>query len=129
MDGDEDELFPSDDKKKPKKEKTVVKKKKAAVTDEDLFGDTDDIFGNVPKDTSKPATGKSTKAKTGKGKKKKKASSAKATAAEVTATATTEPVTDVHDGVTPAAKLEPSTTETSAPTKHNDFEGKYIMHH
>ena len=126
MDGDvQDELFPSDDKKKPKKEKTVVKKKKAPVTDEDLFGDTDDIFGNVPKDTSKPAaTGKSTKAKTGKGKKKKKASSAKTTATEVTATVTTEPVTDVHDGVTPAAKLEPSTTETPAPTKENDFEGK-----
>lgn len=123
MDGDDDELFPTDDKK-PKKEKTAVKKKKPVVTDEDLFGDTNDIFGNVPKDASKPATGKSTKtkAKAGKGKKKKKAaSSAKATAAEVTAT--TEPTSDVHDGVTPAAKLEPTTTtETSAP-KQNDFEG------
>ena len=49
MDGDDDnELFPSDDKK-PKKEKTVAKKKKQTVTDEDLFGDTDeaDIFGSV----------------------------------------------------------------------------------
>ena len=78
-----------DDKKKSKKDKTVVKKKKVAVTDEDLFGDTDDIFDNVPKDASKPATGKSTKAKTGKGKKKKKALSVKATATEVIATATT----------------------------------------
>ena len=117
-------MFPSDDKKKAKK---VIKKKKPTVTDEDLFGNTDDIFGNVPKDASKPATGKSTKAKTGKGKKKKRASSAKAAAAEVTATTTTEPVTDVHDGETPAAKPQPSTTETSAPTKDNDFEGKYVI--
>ena len=70
------------------------------------------------------AMGKSRKAKTGNGKKKKKVSSAKTTAAEVTATVTTEPVTDVHDGVTPAAKLEPSTTDTPAPTKDNDLEGK-----
>ena len=115
-------MFPSDDKKKAKK---VVKKKKPTVTDEDLFGNTDDIFGNVPKDASKPATGKATKAKTGKGKKKKKASSAKAAAAEVTGT-TTELVSDVHDGETPAAKPQPSTTETFAPTKNNDFEGKYV---
>ena len=127
MEGEnDDELFPSDDKKKAKK---VVKKKKPTVTDEDLFGNTDDIFGNVPKDASKPATGKSTKAKTGKGKKKKKATSAKAVAAEVTATTATEPVTDVHDGETPAAKPQPSTTETSAPTKDNDFEGKYVNVH
>ena len=89
-----------------------------------MFGNTDDVFGNVSKDSSKPVTGKSTKIKTGKGKKKKKASSAKTTAAEVTATTTTEPVTDVHDGETPAAKPQPSTTETSAPIKDNDFEGK-----
>ena len=68
--------------------------------------------------------GKSTKAKTDNGKKKKKALSAKTTAAQVTATVTNEPVTDVHDGVIPAAKLEPSTTETPAPTKDNDLEGK-----
>ena len=124
MDVDNDnQLFPSDDKK-PKKEKTVGKKKKQIVTDEDLFGDTDDIFGNVSKGTSKSATGKSTKAKTGKGKKKKKAPSAKAAAAEVTATTTTVPVADVQDGVPPAAKLEPSTTETPASTKDNDLEGK-----
>ena len=121
MEGDDgNELFPSDNKK-PKKEKSVAKKKKQTVTDEDLFGDTDDIFGGVSKGTSKPATVKSTKVKTGKGKKKKKA---KAAAAEVTATTTTAPVTDVPDGVTPAAKLEPSTTETPVPTKDNDIEGK-----
>ena len=124
MEGDDgNELFPSDNKK-PKKEKSVAKKKKQAVTDEDLFGDTDDIFGGVSKGTSKPATVKSTKAKTGKGKKKKKASSAKAAAAEVTATTTTAPVTDVPDGVTPAAKLEPSATEMPTPPKDNDIEGK-----
>ena len=72
--------FPSDEKKL-KKEKTVAKKKKQTVTDEDLFGDTDDIFGSVSKGTRKPATGKSTKVKSGKGKKKKKASSTKAAAA------------------------------------------------
>ena len=82
----------------------------------------------MPKDASKPAMGKLTKAKTGKGKKKKKALSAKVTAAEVTATVTIEPVIDVHDGVTPAAKLEPSTSETSAPTKDNDLEGTYSIY-
>ena len=121
--GDDNELFPSDDKT-PKKEKTVAKKKKQPVTDEDLFGDTDDIFGGVSKGTRKSATGKSTKAKTGKGKKKKKASSAKAAAAEVTATTTTVPVTDIPDGVTPAAEVEPSATETPASTKDNDIEGE-----
>ena len=107
-----------------------MKKKKPAVTDDDLFGNTDDIFGNVPKDTSKLIAGKSKKAKSGvKGKKKKKASSAAkvAATAEVSATTTTEPTTDEHDGVvtTHAGKLE-STTETSAaPTKGDDFEGKF----
>lgn len=115
-------MFSSDIKKKPKKEKTAVKKKKPPVTDEDLFGNTDDIFGNVPKGTSKPITGKSTKTKSGKGKKKKKTLSAKT---EATITITTEPTTDVHDGVT-SAKLEP-TTETTAPTKDIDLEG-WFMH-
>ena len=86
---------------------------------EDLFGNTENIFGNVPEDTRKSA-----KAKTDKAKKKKKVPSAKAASTEVTTT-TTESTSDSNDGVTPAnslnqpqkQQLQPKTMTLRVPVK------------
>ena len=125
-------MFPSEAKKKPKKTKSTDKKKKAPVTDEDLFGNTDDIFGDVPKTASKSATGKSATTKSGKGKKKKKSSKATATTtATTTTTATADEPTTVVPDVVDASKLV-TASETLAPTsetpaatekKSDDLEG------
>lgn len=60
-------MFAEDAKKVTKKSKS----KQKGIGDEDLFGNTDDIFGDLPTSSTKPKGG------TGKGKKGKKKAGAK----------------------------------------------------